>query len=265
MSEPREGFGENDTCCSKNAKGKNWPSFAASIHYHLSSNQEAKFFISLSLSSSSFAQPKVNLAKEDLVAVFHLPVAEASKRLGLGTTALKRVCRQYNVKRWPYRKIVSNIRKANRAERKENEVAFLNSLKHEKIPNKDLTEVLGKELHELSRDVLLSTLSTGKQQWADCSHETERKMLDEGDKSRFLPATTPCLQHSYADLGKSDTILRDVEVLASGDVVNGEVGDKILGLLGLKSGDEELEMEWLLNYFCADKCSDRGGNNKDLH
>eukprot|EP00873_Tetraselmis_striata_P007903 jgi/Tetstr1/428167/TSEL_018218.t1 len=36
-----------------------------------------------------------------------MPIQEASKLLGIGVTVLKRKCRQYNIPRWPYRKLKS--------------------------------------------------------------------------------------------------------------------------------------------------------------
>jgi hypothetical protein len=36
-----------------------------------------------------------------------MPIQEASKLLNIGVTVLKRKCRQYNIPRWPYRKLKS--------------------------------------------------------------------------------------------------------------------------------------------------------------
>ena len=44
---------------------------------------------------------------EDIEKHFHLPLAEASRALGIGMTCLKRKCRQYNIRSWPYRKVKS--------------------------------------------------------------------------------------------------------------------------------------------------------------
>ncbi|KAJ0988466.1 hypothetical protein J5N97_006822 [Dioscorea zingiberensis] len=43
----------------------------------------------------------------DLAEYFHLPIAEASKELSLCTTAIKKICRKYGMRRWPYRKVKS--------------------------------------------------------------------------------------------------------------------------------------------------------------
>jgi len=44
---------------------------------------------------------------EELAKYFHLPLTDASEKLGICTTVLKRICRQYHLNRWPYRKIKS--------------------------------------------------------------------------------------------------------------------------------------------------------------
>eukprot|EP01097_Dermamoeba_algensis_P002720 TRINITY_DN2071_c0_g1_i1.p1 TRINITY_DN2071_c0_g1~~TRINITY_DN2071_c0_g1_i1.p1 ORF type:complete len:325 (-),score=58.71 TRINITY_DN2071_c0_g1_i1:231-1205(-) len=42
---------------------------------------------------------------EDLVSYFHLPISDVARHLCLSPATLKKVCRQYGVSRWPYRKI----------------------------------------------------------------------------------------------------------------------------------------------------------------
>jgi len=44
---------------------------------------------------------------EELSQHFHLPLKDASKQLGLSTTAIKKLCRDHGIKRWPQRKIKS--------------------------------------------------------------------------------------------------------------------------------------------------------------
>lgn len=36
---------------------------------------------------------------------FHLPMSLATQKLQIGSTALKKICRKYGIKRWPYRRI----------------------------------------------------------------------------------------------------------------------------------------------------------------
>jgi hypothetical protein len=43
----------------------------------------------------------------DLVKYFDMPIVEASKKLNIGLTVLKRKCREFGIPRWPHRKIKS--------------------------------------------------------------------------------------------------------------------------------------------------------------
>lgn len=46
-----------------------------------------------------------DLAK--LRTVYHIPINDAARELGMGVTMLKRLCRKFDIKRWPYRKLAS--------------------------------------------------------------------------------------------------------------------------------------------------------------
>jgi hypothetical protein len=52
----------------------------------------------------------------EVAAVFHLPIDRAAKKLSVGQTWLKHMCREHGVARWPYRKIQSLIVSAKRLE-----------------------------------------------------------------------------------------------------------------------------------------------------
>ena len=52
-------------------------------------------------------KPKENITKDFLREFFHLPIAEASQKIGICVTVLKKICRQYGIIRWPYRKLHS--------------------------------------------------------------------------------------------------------------------------------------------------------------
>lgn len=45
--------------------------------------------------------------KGDLSLYFHLPLQQAANEMNIGTTNLKKLCREKGIKRWPYRKIKS--------------------------------------------------------------------------------------------------------------------------------------------------------------
>ncbi|GAB4815554.1 hypothetical protein N2152v2_002600 [Parachlorella kessleri] len=48
-----------------------------------------------------------DITQEDLAKWFHLPAEEACAKLGVSLTVLKRVCRKFGIKRWPFRKVKS--------------------------------------------------------------------------------------------------------------------------------------------------------------
>jgi hypothetical protein len=49
----------------------------------------------------------VRLWQGELSACFHLPSEAACRKLGIGLTVLKRQCRKFGIKRWPFRKMKS--------------------------------------------------------------------------------------------------------------------------------------------------------------
>jgi hypothetical protein len=48
-----------------------------------------------------------SLTREALEALYHLPIDQASRFLGIGITALKKNCRKFGIPRWPHRKLKS--------------------------------------------------------------------------------------------------------------------------------------------------------------
>ena len=42
---------------------------------------------------------------EDIRECFNMPLTRAAEQLGIGTTTLKRICREYGIARWPYREV----------------------------------------------------------------------------------------------------------------------------------------------------------------
>ena len=47
------------------------------------------------------------ITQEELSSCFHLPSEAACRKLGIGLTVLKRQCRKFGIKRWPFRKMKS--------------------------------------------------------------------------------------------------------------------------------------------------------------
>ena len=68
-------------------------------------------FVHLLKYSHSFqGRPKFLIDMKYLRQVFHLPFEKACKHLGIGTTTLKRICREKSIQRWPYRGLKSASR-----------------------------------------------------------------------------------------------------------------------------------------------------------
>mgnify|MGYP000908505984 CR=1 FL=1 len=44
------------------------------------------------------------ISKDIVISLFNLPINDAASSLGICATKLKKICRFYNIKRWPYRK-----------------------------------------------------------------------------------------------------------------------------------------------------------------
>ncbi|QDZ22911.1 hypothetical protein A3770_09p54290 [Chloropicon primus] len=51
-------------------------------------------------------RPKYVIDRETLSQVFHLPFEKACEQLGIGSTTLKRICREQEIGRWPYRRLM---------------------------------------------------------------------------------------------------------------------------------------------------------------
>ena len=60
---------------------------------------------------------KNDLDMRKIATCFHLPIDTAAKALGIGSTAIKRICRKHGLDRWPHRKLkciertISNLKK----------------------------------------------------------------------------------------------------------------------------------------------------------
>eukprot|EP00698_Gefionella_okellyi_P001922 TRINITY_DN11785_c0_g1_i1.p1 TRINITY_DN11785_c0_g1~~TRINITY_DN11785_c0_g1_i1.p1 ORF type:complete len:189 (+),score=13.48 TRINITY_DN11785_c0_g1_i1:77-643(+) len=56
---------------------------------------------------------KKMVTMEDISATFHMPIKQAAIHLKVCTTVIKKHCREYGIKRWPFRKILSVQKKIN--------------------------------------------------------------------------------------------------------------------------------------------------------
>ena len=51
-----------------------------------------------------------SISSDDLRKLFHLPLVDAAKKLGMGVTVFKALCRRNNISKWPYRSIHSKMK-----------------------------------------------------------------------------------------------------------------------------------------------------------
>lgn len=69
--------------------------------FNLGVHQKAAFFSYY----SSATMTAGNTSLQDIQKHFTMSLQDASKSIGIGTTALKVLCRFYGISRWPYRKV----------------------------------------------------------------------------------------------------------------------------------------------------------------
>ena len=85
---------------------------------------------------------KSNLTLDQLSACFHMPSDQACKQLGIGLTVLKRLCRKYDIKRWPFRKmksldrLIKNVKSGNLASKVKTSISELEATKRMLQENK---------------------------------------------------------------------------------------------------------------------------------
>lgn len=60
---------------------------------------------------------KIEISKEEICMYLHVPITEASAKLGISISVLKKRCRDFGIRRWPYRKIKSYEKKVSNLER----------------------------------------------------------------------------------------------------------------------------------------------------
>lgn len=60
------------------------------------------------------SKKEIAVSLEGLKGLFHLPLNQAAKTLGVSQTVIKRECRKHGITRWPYRKITAleNLKKS---------------------------------------------------------------------------------------------------------------------------------------------------------
>jgi len=60
-------------------------------------------------SSQAAVRAAKSITLEELRTYFNKPIEEAARTIGICSTLLKKICRRYNIRRWPYRQVRSCI------------------------------------------------------------------------------------------------------------------------------------------------------------
>ncbi|XP_058772676.1 protein RKD5 [Vicia villosa] len=94
-------------------------------------------FVGKKKRAPSYHVAKITLS--DLVKYFDMPIAEASKKLNVGLTVLKKKCREFGIPRWPHRKIksleslIQNLQEEAKHQEMEDKAAAMAALRRQKM------------------------------------------------------------------------------------------------------------------------------------
>lgn len=103
-------------------------------------------------------QRVANIALKDLVKYFDVPITEASKRLKVGLTVLKRKCREFGIPRWPHRKIkslnslIQNLQEEAKIQEREDQLAAMAVMKRTRILETERQRIEKKPGTEIHKD-----------------------------------------------------------------------------------------------------------------
>jgi hypothetical protein len=141
-----------------------------------------------------------DITREDLASCFHMPSEHACRRLGIGLTVLKRQCRKFGIKRWPFRKMKSLDRLITNVQAGitpgENGRVVLKSVEELEAQKRAMEECAIEDLDEQTKRL--------QQAFSKASHKL-RRMATAGAPVRVKPrsATTRApRQHASAERSK---------------------------------------------------------------
>jgi hypothetical protein len=89
----------------------------------------------------------ITIHYKDIEQLFNMTIDNACKHLGISKTSLKKICRHFNILKWPYRNFNKNIIKPAIPIKKQNEISYV---KEPAIPIKkqnDLKYIKDQEIH----------------------------------------------------------------------------------------------------------------------
>lgn len=101
-----------------------------------------------------------DITLEEMQGYFHLPAYEAARRMGIGLTILKRLCRKFGVQRWPYqRKRFSDMKEEELLEHAQVH------LRQQTVAPTGQQEQQRSELHALVEQLLVMLGNQGERQY----------------------------------------------------------------------------------------------------
>lgn len=50
----------------------------------------------------------ITIYYEDIEKLFNMTIEDACKNLGISKTSLKKICRHFNIEKWPYKRLIKN-------------------------------------------------------------------------------------------------------------------------------------------------------------
>ena len=125
-----------------------------------------------------------NITLEDIAQCFEMPIRDASQILGISLTQLKRLCREYNISRWPYRRLNSIQRRIDvlvimlkRCEESGDAKCY-----HQTLEEK---EKLEEEVKTIKNDP--KYLCSGSSSFGDSSDEDDDELQSRGKKRGISP------------------------------------------------------------------------------
>lgn len=106
-----------------------------------------------------------DITLEEMQGYFHLPAYEAARRMGIGLTILKRLCRKFGVQRWPYqRKRFSDMKEEELLEQAQVQV------RQQTVPVAGAQEPPRSDLHNLVEQLLVMLGNQRDQQYAPAGY-----------------------------------------------------------------------------------------------
>ncbi|XP_019460317.1 PREDICTED: protein RKD1-like [Lupinus angustifolius] len=97
------------------------------------------------------------LSRKTISEYFYMPITQAARELNVGLTLLKKRCREFGIRRWPHRKLISlqaliiNVQELGKEEGQESEMKLRNAIEILEKEKKTLEEMPDMELEDSTK------------------------------------------------------------------------------------------------------------------